>query len=163
MRQSPFLRGTIAIALAIAGFATVGASSADAGSSRTPTVISVPLTIEPEAYTDIEACIHESVTITSGTYRLLLTEGGSGTLFHANVVNGTAVGNLSGATFRVIGHSQEVVNSQPKGAYVYVSELRLRIIGLNGAPSFNAHAYWHVTVTPDGTAIIDRGAWVLTC
>ena len=163
MRRNPLLRGTAVVALLIAGLVASGASPAGAGSTKSATVFSVPLTIEPQAYTDVEACIGESITITHGAYRLVMTERDNQFLFHANTVDGIAVGNESGATYRIIGHQQEVMVSRPNAAFVDTFQLRLRVVGLSGAPSFSAHFFFHVTVTPTGSIALERGGTVITC
>jgi hypothetical protein len=79
---------------------------------------------------------------------------------HVNSQNVSAIDLNTGASYRVVTNSDEVVNSSldqtGSGAATLVTTALL--VGQGGGPAENAHVLVHLTITPDGTmtAVIDK-------
>jgi hypothetical protein len=142
---------TVTLAVLVGSLVVAGAAPAQANT----TVVNVPLVLSAQA--GIESCVGETVGVTDGSFHVVFSQTPTRWLFHRNVVSGDAVGNLTGDSYKVTGHIQEIEIAPPTSAYVYTYELTLNVNSTSSAGGFAAHAVEHVTITPQGelTSYID--------
>lgn len=149
MKLTQLSRRAGVAALVVIGFVGAGLGSASAGSQRA-VVSTAPLDFT-EAQGDIEDCVGETLTVTAGEYRIVLANN----VFHANAVSGAAVGDESGAIYRITGHQQDLALGGPTSAGVYTTVVTLNAIGQGGAGKFSAHFLFRMTFTPAGVPTAD--------
>ena len=145
----------------VAGAGTLAVALPVSAAESTTTVLQVPFRLSSSAQTDIAACIGERVTVTSGYFNVVrhITRDADGRIlfvFHRNVIDGTAVGVVTGTVYHSTGHLQVISVTPPSTSQVFTFELTLRFVSAGGV-GFSAHALEHVTITPDGdlTSSID--------
>ena len=148
--------------MAMACVVAVG-TPASAAAAPSTAVSKVPFTLSASAQTDISGCIGERVRVTSGTFNVVrhTTTGSDGRtlfVFHRNIMDGSAVGVVTGTAYQASGHLQVISVTPPSGVTVFTYDITLEFIRAAGSgPSFVAHGLEHVTITAAGdlTSYVD--------
>jgi len=130
------------------------------GSAFAATSVKVPLVLSGSAQTDIQGCIGETVTVTGGSFNVVVNQvttpsGGFHYLFRRNIIEGTLIGNLTGTLYVGTGHLQIVDNVFAAGES-FTFELTLSVVGPADAGSFTAHIVERFLVGPSGELVMDK-------
>jgi len=140
------------LALGLAGWLAPGVASASNGAQiQVSDVIGETL---------VNPCNGETVTITSGTFQIVVHETAIPGGYHLNI-DGNARGvkgvSASGANYQVPGGFWTTTNATP-GAQMSTDVGVFNLVGQAGAPNFRTFGVLHVTVTANGdvTASIDH-------
>lgn len=133
---------------------TTTAAHADA-----PLVGRVPLVLSASAQTDIKRCVGENVTVTQGEFNRIFAP--DVYMSHRNIIDGLAVGNLTGDVYRVSGHRQVVDHLIGADGEVYTFVLRLSVASDHA--SFLAQGHLHLTYTPTGDLASYSDTLAITC
>lgn len=156
-----FAVGCESATLPTAALSTPVSESTNA-SATTVVTIPVTFTIQPGAKAFIQLCVGETVDFV-GDSRLVAhqTELPDGSmvldLLHFNGQGAVALGESTGATYRVVGADSNPIVLAPSGGLTATFGAQLLVVGAGEARSFMAHILQHITITPDGaiTALVD--------
>ena len=123
------------------------------------TVTKVPLVLSPSAEVGIQSCVGETVTVTDGQFNVVYKPD---TLFHRNIVDGLAVGDTTGSTYRLSGHIQAVDHLFGADGETYTFVVELNAFTAGGA-GFSAKGLFHVTFTTTGDLVAYSSRFTITC
>jgi hypothetical protein len=139
-------------------------------SSNGSTVVSIPVgfTIQPSGKAAIQACVGEPVDF-AGTAQLVAHEtvlANGSVVFeqiHINPQGATAVGVLTGTTYRLVGGESNEIVTAPPDTLTATFAADLIAIGPGAAHNFVAHILQHITILADGTITALSDVFSVTC
>lgn len=146
------------LVLGLTGWLGAGVASASDGAQVQVSNVTGETLVNP--------CNGETVTITSGTFQIVVHETAIPGGYHLNV-EGNARGvkgvSASGANYQVPGGFWDTTNATP-GAQVNTQVGVFNLVGQAGAPNFRTLGVLHLTVAANGnvTASIDHQTAICT-
>lgn len=127
-----------------------------ASASASTDVFEVPASIylSPGTKALIEACLGEPVTIAGNVvlvvHQVILPDGYTVLVVHANPQGAVLSGAFSGETYRVAASDTVAQMIAPSGTFVVTFTANLHVPGSGGSPGFFGHILTHVSMSPNG-------------
>lgn len=152
----PTLVALLPVACEQAGPASPTVPSAQALATASTTVLKVPAALQLGAGTKafMEFCVGEPLEIVGDGlfvfHQTTLADGSSLLVLHRNPMGVFAVGQVTGAKYRLGAADQTVQFAAPSGGFTVTATANLHVLGPRGSSGFFGHILLHVTVTPTG-------------